>query len=690
MIALVNFFLFAKDERLKLRMINLIGAPCKEQIAADDNSTAYQQLSDYLKSTMEMSADPCDDFYQYACGKYIRRALENRASISKDMEDVVYQQITKVLESEEPSESRAITASRLLYQKCVAAEDDPSFNGSAGQFLLQKIHQFGHFPLIHNEEYDEDKFDLTSLLTYFNQNRTVLKAILPTVQVDPRNTSSFAITFDPQRRQSFLYVQALQEAVRSNTIPKMSLRLDLFKNVTYNLLEDDTSSSGNLSAERLNKDLNQILVFERSIYKVPFPNPDDMKDELPLSKVDRMLKSVNWTRYLLSTAPQEVHDYILNDPIIVIPGMEYLKTIDSIISDTPSKVITNYVILRYVNSWAEALDTKYRRAIKAFVESVNPSEEMGDRKRFCQKLTLRKFMEPVTAMYERSRGTNSMKARVDGVIERILSALKSSLEKNSWMKEGTKQKIRNKIASMQKKAVLDTTLTDAYLDEKYKGVEDFMNLTFLGFLDGIGHLETVETFSNLLKPAPNPRSSSTASLDTNAYYNRKLNRIGVPSSFLQFPRFQTEIPESYIYGSLGFPIAHEITNGLNDEGENDDEEEQQSTSSGITEQKEFKESSKCLTHEFDEVLDLETNMTLNGSLTLTKNIADFEGIKHAYKAYQYTKVSECGTTPLKDLEMLNEDRLFFIGFATFGGETWSFEMPLMMWQWCPQRCGSDK
>ncbi|KAK6020367.1 hypothetical protein OSTOST_13979, partial [Ostertagia ostertagi] len=79
--------------------------------------------------------------------------------------------------------------------------------------------------------------------------------------------------------------------------------------------------------------------------------------------------------------------------------------IDSIMSDTPSRVLTNYVILRYVNSWAEALDEKYRKAIKTFVENVNPNEEMGDRKRFCQKLTIRKFKEPVAAMYERSRGT---------------------------------------------------------------------------------------------------------------------------------------------------------------------------------------------------------------------------------------------------------------------------------------------
>ncbi|KAK6012187.1 hypothetical protein OSTOST_22668, partial [Ostertagia ostertagi] len=74
-----------------------------------------------------------------------------------------------------------------------------------------------------------------------------------------------------------------------------------------------------------------------------------------------------------------------------------------------------------------------------------------------------------------------------------------------------------------------------------------------------------------------------------------------PASFVQFPRFQTDMPRSYLYGSIGFPIAHEITNGLNDGGKNEDEEGQENTLPSMANQKEFKESSDCLTHEFDEI-----------------------------------------------------------------------------------------
>ncbi|KAK5973087.1 hypothetical protein GCK32_017974, partial [Trichostrongylus colubriformis] len=137
--------------------------------------------------------DPCADLYHYTCGKYIQTPGD-QFSFDEGIERALHREITELLESKTPSESKAITASRLFYQKCATAENESRFNRSGGQFLLQKIHAYGYFPLIHSDQFDEDSVDVTSLLTYFNQNRTVLKAILPTVEVDPHNSSRFLIT----------------------------------------------------------------------------------------------------------------------------------------------------------------------------------------------------------------------------------------------------------------------------------------------------------------------------------------------------------------------------------------------------------------------------------------------------------------------------------------------------------------
>ncbi|VDO77907.1 unnamed protein product [Heligmosomoides polygyrus] len=124
------------------------------------------------------------------------------------------------------------------------------------------------------------------------------------------------------------------------------------------------------TTNKLNNDLKELLVFERGIYRVPLPVDGEGNDKsppekrFPLSKVDRALKAVNWTRYLLKVAPGDVHGYIIDDPLVEVPDMKFLKTIDSILSDTPSRVLINYVVLRYVISWSEALDSRYRTALK--------------------------------------------------------------------------------------------------------------------------------------------------------------------------------------------------------------------------------------------------------------------------------------------------------------------------------------
>ncbi|KAK5976784.1 hypothetical protein GCK32_006008 [Trichostrongylus colubriformis] len=463
----------------------------------------------------------------------------------------------------------------------------------------------------------------------------------------------------------FPHVQALQNSIRSHNVQKTSARLGLFRNVTLNLWKDEPSLSESLLEEPLTNELHQIMALERSIYEVPFSTSDEVKKEMPLSEIDGMLKSVNWTRYLLSTAPEDVHEYILSDPMVVVPGMDYLRKIDSIINDTPSRVLTNYVMLRYANSWAEVLDDKYRYAVEMFLEGVSPDVEMPDRKAFCRELTVRKFKGPVVAMYERSKGTRKMKAFVEDMIENILVVFNSSIHENSRMKKSTKQKLYKKISSMQKEVVFDEYLTNAYLDNKYTDIEDIMDLPFLEFLDAIGHLETIETFRNLLRKAPDPRSLPTPSIDINVNYDNKLNRITVPMSFIHFPRFDTWFPRSYLYGSVGVAVAHEIINGFYNE-ENNVDEEVQSRQMQSKDEKAFDQSSICVMGKFEKTLDPDTNMTMDGFLTLSRNLADFEGVKHAFEAYKYSKhfTSRCATSLLKDLKMLNEDQLFFVGFAT--------------------------
>ncbi|KAK6052356.1 hypothetical protein COOONC_10139, partial [Cooperia oncophora] len=68
---------------------------------------------------------------------------------------------------------------------------------------------------------------------------------------------------------------------------------------------------------------------------------------------------VNWTEYFLLVAPPESHSYILANPSVVVPSMEYIAQINQLFNDASSRTLTNYVIVQYILSWMRVLDNKY-------------------------------------------------------------------------------------------------------------------------------------------------------------------------------------------------------------------------------------------------------------------------------------------------------------------------------------------
>lgn len=78
----------------------------------------------YLLSAMDRTADPCHDFFQYACGSWNRKHVipEDRSSIStfEVMADQLQVVLKGILE-ENPTDqdNQATTKAKYFYQSCM-------------------------------------------------------------------------------------------------------------------------------------------------------------------------------------------------------------------------------------------------------------------------------------------------------------------------------------------------------------------------------------------------------------------------------------------------------------------------------------------------------------------------------------------------------------------------------------------
>lgn len=135
-----------------------------------------------------------------------------------------------------------------------------------------------------------------------------------------------------------------------------------------------------------------------------------------------------------------------------------------------------------------------------------------------------------------------------------------------------------------------------------------------------------------------------------------------PAGILQGHFFGSNRPNYLNYGAIGSVVGHEITHGFDDVGSQFDENGNLKNWWAPTTSKSFKIKSQCLVDQYGAIRDKQTNLKLNGIITLGENIADNGGVQFGYLAYK-KYVERHGTeNRLPGLDYTPE-QMFWLGWA---------------------------
>jgi predicted metalloendopeptidase len=139
----------------------------------------------------------------------------------------------------------------------------------------------------------------------------------------------------------------------------------------------------------------------------------------------------------------------------------------------------------------------------------------------------------------------------------------------------------------------------------------------------------------------------------NAYYDAQLNEMVFPAGILQPPFYANTSPMPTNYGGIGMVMGHELTHGFDDEGRQFDADGNLKDWWGPAVNAEFERRAACVKDQFDGYVVL-GDLHVNGKLTLGENIADLGGVKLAYQAMKAQSGKGAGVT---------SDQEYFLGFA---------------------------
>ena len=144
----------------------------------------------------------------------------------------------------------------------------------------------------------------------------------------------------------------------------------------------------------------------------------------------------------------------------------------------------------------------------------------------------------------------------------------------------------------------------------------------------------------------------------NAYYNPTTNEICFPAGILQRPFFDPKADDAFNYGAIGVVIGHEMTHGFDDSGRRFDKDGNMKDWWTEDDGKKFTERTDKYA-DFFSAIDVLPDLKGNGRLTLGENLADHGGLQVAFAAYQ----NATKRNPLGEIDGYTADQRFFLAYA---------------------------
>ncbi len=251
----------------------------------------------------------------------------------------------------------------------------------------------------------------------------------------------------------------------------------------------------------------------------------------------------------------------------------------------------------------------------------------------------------------------SSKERMTQLVSNLQKSLGERIQAQEWMSEETKKVALEKLSTFYVKIGYPDKWKDfsqLVIDPKKSLYE---NIREAGKFLTKQHLD--ETVG---KPVDRDEWFMTPQT-VNAYYNPTTNEICFPAGILQYPFFDPEADDAFNYGAIGVVIGHEMTHGFDDQGCHYDKEGNMKDWWKKEDVENFKKLGDFYADFFDQI-EVLPGVKANGRMTLGENLADHGGLQVSFNAYKNATKDK----PLPLIDGLTADQRFFIAYAGVWGQ----------------------
>ena len=262
--------------------------------------------------------------------------------------------------------------------------------------------------------------------------------------------------------------------------------------------------------------------------------------------------------------------------------------------------------------------------------------------------------EAVGQMYVEKYFPAENKARMEELVKNLQEALAERIDAQEWMSDSTKAYAKDKLSSFYVKIGYPN---------KWK---DYSKLTIDPEKTLYENMQAVREWASKKevedkynKPVDRDEWYMTPQT-VNAYYNPTTNEICFPAGILQYPFFDMQADDAFNYGAIGVVIGHEMTHGFDDQGRQFDKDGNFRDWWASGDGDKFKERAQVMSDFFSKI-EVLPGLKGNGELTLGENLADHGGLQVAFTAFQ--NAQKKAAKPLGEVNGFTPEQRFFLAYA---------------------------
>lgn len=607
-------------------------------LALAQSSTSPKSATGFSLDTIDKSIDPCVDFYQYACGNWIKnaeippdqsqwvsfvelhernmdimRGILEKASKGGTSRSAIDQQIGDMYGScmdETTVNTQALAALKPELNRIDAVKDKKGLIDE-----IARVHMIGANPL----------FAFYSSSDLHNADQVI-------AYIDQGGLSA-------PDRDYYLKDDDKTKAVRQHLVDYMT---EVFAQASK-----DGARTGSPA-----QDADTVLRIETALAKAEMDrtsrrNPKNRDHKMSRDEAVALASNFYLDRYFHDVNAPNFSQLNVGNP-------DFFKQINTVLDSESLDSLKTYVKWHLLSSSAPWLSQPYVDANFKWQQALTGQKEIQARWKRCTNLVDRELGEALGQKYVEVAFPPESKARMLKMVHELEQSLGEDIQNLSWMSAETKKQAAVKLAAINNKIGYPDVWRD-YSSVVIKPGD------LVGNVQRANDFESKREINKIDKPLDRKEWGMTPPT-VNAYYSPSYNEIVFPAGILQPPFFDPKMDDAVNFGGIGLVIGHELTHGFDDQGRKFDPQGNLHDWWTKEDGEEFEKRAACVANEYSNFVAVD-DLQLNGKLTLGENTADNGGARVSLMALEHVISDDKSGKESQKIDGYTPEQRFFLGFG---------------------------